>query len=322
MKAAVHHQYGVPSEVFSIEDVNTPTMEDDEVLLRMRAAGVNWADQSMTLGKPYVMRLGYGFRHPRRGIRGHDIAGTVIATGFDVTDLHVGDEVFGWGVETFAEFATVKADQLIPKPPFLTFEEAAAMPMAGTVALQALRDVARLEPNEEVLIVGASGGIGSFAVQIAKAMEAHVTGVCSTPNLELVRSLGADRVIDYTKEDFTKLPDRYDAILDQADKHSIGERRKVLEPGGTLIPNSGEGGPLLGSLGRIVKARLMSPFVGHRLRPFLSITKREDLLDLIRLVEAGKLTPIVGKAYSLADTGLAIEHAGSGHARGKVVITP
>jgi len=322
MKAAVQHEYGPPGDVFTVKDLATPTIKDDEVLVEMRAAGANWADKSMTMGKPYVMRLGYGFRGPRKGIRGTDIAGVVQAVGFGVEDIHVGDEVLGWCPGAFASFAAVPADHLVKKPASLSFEEAAAMPMAGSVALQALRDVAGVEPGDKVLVNGASGGIGSFAVQIAKAMGAEVWGVCSTPNIDLVKSLHADHVVDYTKEDFTEGAERFDVILDMADNRTIAQRRRVLEPGGTLIPNSGEGGPWLGSIGRILKARLMSPFVNHRLKPFLSISKKKDLEELVRLVEDGALRPVVGSTYSMADTGLAIEEAGSGHARGKVVITP
>lgn len=321
MKAAVHHAYGPPQEVVGVEDVPVPKIKSDEVLLRVRAAGVNWADRSMTIGMPYVMRLGYGLRRPRKGIRGTDVAGTVERVGAKVTTVQPGDEVFGWSTRTFAEYVGVGEGQLVPKPGGVTFEEAAGMPLAGCVALQALRDIDGIGPGDEVLVNGASGGIGSFAVQIAKALGATVTGVCSTPNIELVQSLGADRVIDYTKDDFTKGANRYDLIFDIADKHSLAERRQVLTSKGTLIPNSGEGGPWFGSVGRIFKAWLISPFVSQKLRPFLSMTKRDDLLALVELVDAGKLTPVVGSQYPLDEAGLAIDEAGSGHAKGKVIVT-
>jgi NADPH:quinone reductase-like Zn-dependent oxidoreductase len=185
-----------------------------------------------------------------------------------------------------------------------------------------LRDVAGIQPGQKVLVVGASGGIGTFTVQIAKALGAEVTGVCSTANTELVRSLGADYVIDYTKEDFTDSGRRFDMILDMADKHTLAQRRRLLETSGTLIPNSGEGGPWLGSVGRILKARLLSPFVGHRLRPFLSLAKRPDLLALTQLIDRGEIAPVVGETYALADAGAAVAVAGSGHARGKIVVVP
>jgi len=321
MKAAVHHEYGQPDEVFTIEDVAVPEIDDDEVLVRVRAAGVNWADASMTMGMPRVMRLGYGFRGPRKGIRGTDIAGTVEKVGKDVTQCQPGDEVFGWCTGSFAEFASASEDQLVPKPSGISFEQAAGVALAGCVALQAVRDIAKTQPGDKVLVVGASGGIGSFTVQIAKAYGAEVTGVCSTPNVQLVESMGADHVIDYTKDDFTKSGERYDLILDMADKHSLTDRRRMLTRKGTLIPNSGEGGPWFGSIGRIFKAWIVSPFVSQKLRPFLALAKKEDLLELKELIEAGKVTPIVGKTYSLSDAGAAIREAGSGHARGKIVIT-
>lgn len=321
MKAMVQHRYGPPEQVLRFEDVDVPAVPDDEVLVRVKAAGVNWADWSMTMGMPYVMRLGYGMRGPRRGIRGTDVAGVVEAVGAAVTLQRPGDDVFGWCTNAFAEYVVVPEANLVAKPVGVTFEQAAGVPLAGMVALQALRDVANVQAGDRVLVNGASGGIGSFAVQIAKTFGADVTGVCSTPNLEFVSSLGADRVIDYTKEDFTEQSERYDAILDMADNRSLSERRRVLAPGGTLMPNSGVGGPWFGSLGRIAKARMLSPFVGHRLRPFLSLAKRDDLLTLVELIEAGTVKPVAELTYSLGDSGAAIAHAGSGHARGKIVIT-
>lgn len=321
MVAAVHHRYGEPSDVVDVEQVPVPPIGADEALVRVRAAGVNWADCSMTLGAPQVMRLGYGLSRPRKGIRGTDVAGVVVAVGSSVTGLTPGDEVFGYCTEAFAQYVVVDAEQLIIKPAGLSFEQAAAVPLAGCVAIQAVRDVGRVKPEDHVLVVGASGGIGSFTVQIAKAFGADVTGVCSTPNVELVRSLGADHVIDYTKQDFTLGDARYDMILDMADTHSLNDRRRVLNDDGTLIPNSGRGGRWVGSLPRIFKAWIVSPFVSQRLRPFLSLGKRSDLLALAELVEAGDLDPVVGSTFPLSETGTAIAVAGSGHALGKVVIT-
>lgn len=321
MRAAVHRLYGAPEEVIHVENVPDPEIGAGEVLVRVRAAGVNWADASMTTGEPYLMRLGYGLRSPRKGVRGTDVAGTVERVGADVTQHSPGDEVFGWSTATFAELAAVKEQQLIPKPTEISFEQAAGVPLAGCVALQSVRDIAHIGSGQKVLVNGASGGIGSFAVQIAKSFGAEVTGVCSTPNLELVRSLGADRVIDYTQQDFAEEPERYDLILDMADKHTLAQRRRTLTHKGTLIPNSGVGGPWFGSIGRIMKAWAITPFVSQKLRPFLSLSKAEDLRVLSAMVVEGTLTPIVGTTYPLTETGAAIAHAGSGHARGKIVIT-
>jgi NADPH:quinone reductase-like Zn-dependent oxidoreductase len=320
MKAAVHRAYGPPEEVVHTEDIGPPVPGDDDVLVRVSAAGVNWADASMTIGKPYVMRVGYGFRSPRKGVRGTDVAGTVEAVGRNVTQHLPGDEVFGWSTAAFAEFTAAKEHQFIAKPKGISLEEAAGLPLAGCVALQAVRDIAHTKPGHKVLVNGASGGIGSLAVQIAKAYGAQVTGVCSTPNLDFVRSLGADRVIDYTNEDFTHGSERYDLIFDIADRHTLAQRRRVLTRHGTLIPNSGEGGPWLGSIGRIFKAWIVSPVVSQKLRPFLSMTKTDDLTALADMVDDGTLTPVVGATYPLSDAGAAIAHAGSGHARGKIIV--
>lgn len=320
-RAAVQHRYGAPEAVVAIEEITEPVPKPAEVVVRVRAAGVNWADRSMTVGKPYIARLGYGLRRPRNRIRGTDFAGIVDSVGSAVTRLRPGDDVLGWGTSAFAELVVVGEGHLVAKPEQLSFEAAAALPMAGCVALQALRDIAETKPGDTVLVNGASGGIGSFMVQIAASMGAEVTGVCSTPNLDLVRSLGADHVIDYTALDFTEGSDRYDLIFDIADDHSLRKRRRVLTRNGTLIPNSGEGGAWFGSIGRILTAWIVSPFVSQKLRPFLSMTKRDDLVELCALVESGQLTPIVGTTYPLSETGAAIAHAGSGHARGKVVVS-
>ena len=322
MRAAVQREYGPPEQVFHVEDVATPAMGDRQVLIRVHAAGVNWADWSITTGTPYVMRVGYGLRRPRKGIRGTDVAGIVEKAGDAVTRHREGDEVVGWCTSAFAEYASVREDHLVPKPAGTTFEQVAGVPLAGCVALQALRDVAKIEVGDRVLVVGASGGIGSFAVQIAKSFGAEVTGVCSTPNLDFVRSIGADHVIDYTTHDFTQEAARYDLILDMADDRSLAERRRVLERKGTLIPNSGVGGPWFGSIGRIFRAWATSPFVSQKLRPFLSVAKREDLLVVTKLIDEGAVRPVVDTTYSLSEAGAAIRHAGSGHARGKVVVTP
>lgn len=321
MKAMVQSAYGSPGDVLHLEEVPKPAVKEDEVLLRIGAAGVNWADWSAVRGMPYVMRPMYGVRKPRHGVGGLDVAGTVEEVGAKVTTLLPGDEVFGRCHGAFAEYGCAKAKNLAPKPTGLTFEQAASIPMAGLVALQALRNVGKVRPGQKILINGASGGIGSFAVQIAKALGAEVTGVCSTGNLDLVRSIGADHVIDYTKEDFTKNGKLYDFILDIADKHPLSDRRRSLKPRGILVPNSGEGGAWFGSVGRMLGARLRSPFTTQKLAPFLSLPKTEDLLTLMHLIETGEVTPVIDRALPLSELPAAIAYVGAGHARGKTVVT-
>jgi len=320
MQAIVHHEYGPPN-VLELETIDKPVANDDEVLVRVHAAGVNWADWSMTQGLPYVVRPIYGLPRPKHPIRGTDVAGTIEAVGKNVREFQPGDQVFGWCTGAFAQYVTAPAKQLVRKPAELTFEQAAAIPMAGCVALQALRDVAKIQPGQRVLINGASGGIGTFAVQIAKSFGAEVTGVCSTKNLDLVRSLGADHVIDYTQEDFTQRDQRYDLILDIGDTHSLADRRRVLTPNGRLIPNSGLGGRWFGSTGRIIKAHVLSLFVAQNLRPFVSFAKHEHLVALKELITSGAVTPVIGRTYPLSQTPEAIAYVGDGHVRGKVVIT-
>ncbi len=320
MKAMVHHEYGTP-DVLRLESVPRPAPGDDEVLIRVRAAGVNWADYSILTGIPYMVRLGFGLGHPRRGIRGTDVAGFVEAVGRAATGFRPGDEVFGWCHGSFAEYVSVPETNLVTKPEDITHEQAAAVPMAGMVALQALRDVGDVQSGQRALVVGASGGIGTLAVQIAKARGAEVTGVCSTDNIELVKSIGADRVIDYTKQDFTELDERYDFILDIADNHTLASRRRVLTANGTLVPNSGEGNRVVGSLGRIVGARMLSPFVSQSLHPFLSVSKREDLIALREMIGAGEVTPVVGRTFPLVEAAAALDFVGRRHSHGKTVIT-
>ncbi|MDH3730165.1 MAG: NAD(P)-dependent alcohol dehydrogenase [Acidimicrobiia bacterium] len=321
MRAVVHDEFGPPQEVLELRDISKPSIKDDEVLIRVRAAAANWADWSNTMGQPYVVRPLYGLRRPRSGVRGTDVAGTVEAVGERVDQLQAGDDVLGWGTGAFAEYVAGKAGNFVPKPTSISFEQAAAVPMAGLVALQAVRDIGKVQTGHKVLINGASGGIGTMTVQIAKAFGAEVTGVCSTPNVDMVGSIGADHVIDYTVEDYTESGLRYDLILDIADNHSLAANRRALTPNGTLIPNSGEGGRWFGSIGRIIKARIVSPFVSHKLRPFLSMPKREDLLALTELIDAGEVTPVIDTAYELGETPQAVGHVGTRHAQGKVVIT-
>lgn len=322
MKALVQHEYGPPAAM-RLEERVRPVPGDDEVLVRVRAAGVNWADYSITTGIPFMVRLGFGLTRPRNSaaVRGTDVSGEVVEIGPAVTSTRVGDDVFGWCRGAFAEFASVPATDLVPKPENITHEQAAAVPMAGIVALQALRDVGEVGAGDRVLVIGASGGIGTFAVQIAKTMGAQVTGVCSTPNVDLVRSIGADRVVDYLVEDVFETDERYEFILDIADNRSLSDRRRLLKPDGVLVPNSGEGGRMVGSLGRIVGARLLSPFVSQKLHPFLSMPQRDDLLELKRLIEDDRIIPIVGRTYPLADAAAAVEDVGRRHSRGKTVVT-
>jgi NADPH:quinone reductase-like Zn-dependent oxidoreductase len=320
MKAVLQRQYGRPEAVLEVGEAPDPIPGDGEVLVRVQAAGVNWADCALTRGAPYLLRAGYGLRRPKHPVRGTDVAGVVEAVGRGVTELHEGDEVFGSCTGSFAELATARADDVTAKPTTISFEEAAGATMSGLVALQAMRDVAAVEPGQKVLVNGASGGIGTFAVQVAKTLGAEVTGVCSTPHLELVRSIGADHVIDYKSEDFTRNGRRYDVILDMADDRSLPDRRRALTPNGTLIPNSGRGNRFVGSLGRIVQARLASLVVSQSFRPFLSTQNRDDLLALRQLLEGGSVRPIVGERHPLDDAAAAVTTAGGGHATGKVVI--
>jgi NADPH:quinone reductase-like Zn-dependent oxidoreductase len=264
----------------------------------------------------------YGLRKPKNGVRGTDVAGLVEAVGSDVTRFHPGDEVFGWGIGSYADYAAASEDGLALKPANLTFEEASAVPMAGLVALQAVRDHGKVQAGQKVLINGASGGIGTFAVQIAKSLGAEVTGVCSTPNVDVVRAIGADHVIDYTREDFTRSGLHYDFILDNVSNHSLTDLRRALTPTGVLIPNGGNfGNRWFASAGRLLRAAVLFRFGSQRLGRFLVSPKHEDLVVLKELIEAGKVAPVIDHAYPLSDTAKAIDRVGAGHSRGKVVIT-
>jgi NADPH:quinone reductase-like Zn-dependent oxidoreductase len=321
MQAIVQDTYGTAA-VLRERDVARPEIGPGQVLVRVRAAGVNIADWAVMSGLPYIARPVYGMRKPKHAIRGTDVAGTIEAVGPGVTRFKVGDEVFGWCVGSFANFAAASEDGLAIMPANLTFEEAASVPMAGLVALLALRDHGKVKPGEMVLINGASGGIGTFAIQIAKSMGADVTGVCSTRNVELVRSLGADNVIDYTKEDFTKGAWVYDFILDNVANHSLTELRHVLAPAGMLVPNGGGfGNRWMASGGRLVRAAVLFRFGDQELGNFLLSQKLEDLLVLKALIEAGKVTPVMDRAFTLSETRQAINHVATGHAQGKVAIT-
>jgi NADPH:quinone reductase-like Zn-dependent oxidoreductase len=321
MKATVQDTYG-SAEVLATRDVDKPQVEDRQVLVRVRAAGVNPADWAIMSGLPYVARPVYGLRKPKNRIRGTDVAGEVEAVGAGVTRFQVGDEVFGWCVGSFAEYAAAAEDTLASKPANLTFEQASAVPMAGIVALQALRDHGHVRAGQTVLINGASGGIGTFAVQIAKSLGATVTGVCSTGNAELVRSIGADHVIDYGQQDFTRSGQRYDFILDNVANHSLTDLRRALAPTGTLVPNGGSfDNHWFAGGGRVIGARVVSRFVDQTLRPFLVSQTLDDLLVLKDLIETGQLTPVVGQTYPLSEAAEALGHVGHGHTRGKIAIS-
>jgi len=321
MKAMVQDTYG-SAEVLELREIDKPEIADDQVLVRVRAAGVNPADWAVMRGLPYVARPVYGLRKPKNPVRGTDVAGQVEAVGTSVTRFRPGDEVFGWCVGAYAEYASVSEDALALKPANLTFVQAASVPMAGLVALQALRDHGNVQAGQSVLINGASGGIGTFAVQIAKSLGAQVTGVCSTGNADMVRSIGADLVIDYTQKDFTQGGQRYDFILDNVANHPLSDLRGALTPTGTLVPNGGGfDNRWFASGGRVIRAHLLDRFVSNTLRPFLVSFNLKDLVALKELIEAGKLTPVMDRTYPLAETPQAISHVGEGHARGKVAIT-
>jgi NADPH:quinone reductase-like Zn-dependent oxidoreductase len=309
-----------------VEEVGTPAIGDDDVLIGVRAAAINLADDVMVRGVPYIARLGGGIRRPRHGIRGVDVAGTVTGAGAKVTGLRPGDEVFGWCGDlyhggAFAEYARVPRGNLVSKPPALTFEQAAAVPVTGCAALQALRDTAQVQPGQKVLVNGASGGVGTFAVQIAKALGAEVTGVCSTRNAGLVRSLGADAVIDYTRDDFTRGAERFDVILDNVANHRLSHCLRALTPQGILIPNANTPSRWVGGLGRIIRARLMAPFVPQRIRVSHTRVNQHHLLALTELIESRKIMPVIDRTYPLREVLEAFRYWEHRHACGKIVIT-
>ncbi len=317
MKAIVQDRYG-SAAVLESRDVEKPRVGDSDVLVRVHAASIHVGDVIVLSGSPYLMRMATGLRKPKNRVAGTDIAGTVDAVGKDVKTLKPGDEVFGWCTNAFAEFATAGEDQFVLKPANLTFEQAAAIGVSATAALQLLRDDGHLQSGQKVLVNGASGGLGTFAVQIAKALGAEVTGVCSTKNVELVRSIGADHVIDYTKDDFRNGEARYDLILDNVGDHSMSATRRALAPNGTLLSNGGAHSG--GKLGRVIRHTIVSMFVRQQGKPTVKFQNRADLVALKELVEAGKVRPVLDATYPLAKTPEAIGYVGAGHARGTVVI--
>lgn len=321
MQALIQPEYG-SADVLRLEEVETPGLGDDDVLVRVRAASVCRGDVHLLTGKPYLMRLGFGLRRPRHRIAGQNVAGTVEAVGRNVTSLKPGDEVYGQVTCGFAEYVRARADELAPKPAGLTFEQAAAVPDSGMTALQALRDAGRLRAGQRVLINGASGGVGTFAVQIARAMGAEVTAVCSTRHVDRVRSLGAGEVIDYTREDFARHTGRFDLMLDLVGNRSPAECKAVLKPAGTYVSCAGStGGQWIGPIVWIARVMLAGALASQRMTPFLIRPRREDLLALNEMVEAGSLVPVIERRYTLREAAEAVRHVAEGHAQGKSVIT-
>jgi NADPH:quinone reductase-like Zn-dependent oxidoreductase len=322
MKAIVRDTYGSP-DVLELRDIDRPEIADEEVLVRVHAAGVGRDVWHVMTGLPYPIRLaGYGLRAPKNPVIGSDVAGVVEALGKDVSRFQPGDEVFGIGKGSYAEYVCAREDKLAHKPANLTFEQAAVVAISGLTALQGLRDHGKVRPGQEVLVIGASGGVGTFAVQVAKAFGAHVTGVCSTTKVDMVRSIGADHVVDYTQEDFAEGDQRYDLILDIGGNSSLSRLRRALTPEGTLVITGGEtDGRWLGGTDRQIRALMLSPFVGQKLGTFVSSENHEDMIALKELIEAGKLTPVIDRTYPLSEVPEAIRYLEEGHARGKVVIT-
>jgi NADPH:quinone reductase-like Zn-dependent oxidoreductase len=321
MKAIVQDTYG-SADVLELRDIDKPEIGGGDLLLHVHAASVFIGDWHIMTGLPYVFRMVSGVRAPKVRVRGQDVAGRVEAVGKDVTRVRPGDDVFGTCDGAFAEFAIARVNRVAPKPANLTFEQAATVPTTGSTALQALRDVGRVRPGQSVLIIGAAGGVGSFAVQIAKAFGGRVTGVCSTEQVELVRSIGADDVIDYTRDDFAETGRHWDLILDIAGARSVSHLRRALAPRGTLVIVGGEGGGRwFGGIDRQLRAHMLSPFVSQKLGTFVSKPKGGDLVVLKELIEAGKVTPVIGQTYPLSEVPEAFRRLEKGHARGKVVIT-
>ncbi len=320
MKAIVQTEFG-SADVLRFEEVDKPVVEADGVLVRVLAAGVHAGVWLMVRGLPYMARPAFGLTKPKDTVPGTDLAGTVEAVGSNVTGFQPNDEVFGWGKGAFAEYASVSEDALALKPANVTHEQAATVPTSAFTALQALRDKGKTEPEQKVLIIGASGGVGTFAVQIAKSFGAEVTGVCSTPKVDMVRSLGVDHVIDYTREDIAETGRRYDLILDTGGNRSLSHLRSALTPTGTLVIVGNTGGPWLNGIGRTFRASLLSPFVSQRMPFFISTRNKEDLVVLKELLETGKITPAMDRTYSLSEVPEAFRYFGDGHAIGKIAIT-
>ncbi len=320
MKAIVYHSYG-SADVLRCEEIEKPAPGENDVLIKVRAASVNPLDWRFMRGTPYIGRLMFGLRKPKITRLGADVAGQVEAVGGKVSQFQPGDQVFGGCRGAFAEYACTAESALVKKPDSVTFEQAAALPVAGLTALQALRDKARTGPGQKVLINGAAGGVGTFAVQIAKVFGAEVTGVCSTRNVELVRSLGADHVIDYTQAEFTKGGQRYDVLLDMVANHPLRECRRILRPQGIYLLVGGPEGRWAGPLARLLQTLVLSPFVKQKMMLVIAKRKKEDLAFLAELIESGKIRPVIDRRYKLNEAAEAVRYVEEGHARGKVIIT-
>ena len=322
MKAIVYHGYGSP-DVLRCEETDKPTAGDDGVLIKVRAASVNPYDWHFMRGMPYFVRIAAGLGKPKDSRLGVDVAGQVEAIGRNVTQFKPGDEVFGWCRGAFAQYACTSESALVTKPGNVPFEQAASVPVAAFTALQGLRDKGRIQPGQKVLINGSAGGVGTFAVQIAKSFGADVTGVCSTRNVAMVRSIGADRVIDYTQEDFTKGTQRYDLIFDTVGNHSLLACRRVLNPKGIYVAVGGPTGRwMIGPLVQAITAPVLSQFVSQKLVMVLARPSKEDLIVMRDLMKVGKVTPVIDKRYRLSEVPEAIRYLEEGHARGKVVVLP
>ena len=321
MKAIVQHKFGSP-DVLELQEIDKPAIEDDQVLIRVRATSVNPYDWHMMTGTPYIARISAGLLKPKQATPGVDVAGKIESVGKNVTQFQPGDEVFGGSPGAFAEYARAREEGIVLKPANLTYEQAAAVTLAGLTALQGLRDKGGIQPGHKVLINGASGGIGTLAVQIAKALGAEVTGVCSTRNVDMVRSIGADHVVDYTTEDFTGRGEHYDLFLDLVGDRSLFECGDVLTPDGIYVAVSGpKKNRLLGPLMRTLRLLLVSRFGSHKMVGMLTSRSQEDLLYLRDLLETGKVTPVIDRQYGLTEAAEAMRHQGQGHAQGKTVIT-
>jgi len=320
VRAIVQDAYG-SADVLTLREIERPDVQDDEVRIRVVAAGVDRGALHLMTGVPYLMRiLGVGLRVPKTRVPGTNVAGHVDAVGKDVTRFRQGDEVYGTCKGSFAEYACAREEQLAPKPANLTFEQVAGVPHAGFAALQALRDHGKVQPGQKVLIVGASGAVGSMAVQLAKAFGAQVTGVCGTSKVDMVRTLGADHVIDYTRDDFAE-GTRYDLIVDTGGNSSLSRLRRALSPQGTLVIVGGEGGGRWIGMGRQFRALMLSPFVGQKLRTFVAKENAQDLLVLNENIESGKITPIMGRTYALSDAPDAVRDLETGQTQGRIIIT-
>jgi NADPH:quinone reductase-like Zn-dependent oxidoreductase len=321
MRAIVQDRYG-SADVLRLVEIVRPDIAANEVLVKVHAAGMDRGTWHSMTGQPYLMRImGFGFRRPKNPVAGLDVAGTVVAIGSDVTRFKAGDEVFGISRGSFAEYAAAREDKLAQKPAGLSFEQAAVVPISGGTAIQGLREAGRIEWGQKVLIIGASGGVGTYAVQLAKALGAEVTGVCSTAKVDLVRSIGADHVVDYSREDFANGERRYDLILDIGGNSRLSRLRRALAPRGTLVIVGGEaGGKWTGGFGRQIRALALSPFVGQRLTMLASKEHHDHVEAVSRFIEAGQVTPIVDRTYSLAEVPEAMRHLQAGKVRGKISI--